>query len=141
MIGLTIIPITLEETGYMVNKEIGTMNFLVNIYYIYMRKHRERGLNAARTLLIIPLTLNFVSLFFFLSYQFKIYLFNFSFNILLPGLILMTIFGFAMMKYLDSNYTEDRNFFDLKLPVIFYLLMPIHYLGSILIVIMSLRYL
>ncbi len=117
------------------------MNFLVNIYYIYMRKHRERGLNAARTLLIIPLTLNFVSLFFFLSYQFKIYLFNFSFNILLPGLILMTIFGFAMMKYLDSNYTEDRNFFDLKLPVIFYLLMPIHYLGSILIVIMSLRYL
>jgi len=131
----------LEETGYMVNDEVRAMNFLINIYYMYMRKHRERGLNAARTLLIIPLTLNFVSLFFFLSNKVMIYLFNFKINILLPGLILMTIFGFGMMKYLDTKYTENSKFSDLNLPSIFYVLMPVHYLGSILLVILSLRYL
>jgi hypothetical protein len=117
------------------------MNFLINTYYIYMRKYHEKGLDAARTLLIIPLSLNFISLFFFLSYQIRIYIYSFSIKILFPGLILMVIFGFTTMKYLDNNYIENGKFIDLKLSGIYYLLMPIHYLGSILLVILSLRFL
>lgn len=118
------------------------MNLLINFYYIYLQKHGDKGLDASRTLLVIPLSFNFIAAFFFLTYFMKIYLFNVRLNSFLIGLPLMLIFGFTLMKYLDTHYINNPNskFKDLKLSKPYYLFMPIHYLGSIFLFIISLKY-
>lgn len=117
------------------------MNLIINFYFMYMRKHGEKGLDAARTVLMIPLLLNFSALAFFLSNYLRRYFIKFEMDSLIICLLLTLIFGFSMSRYLDKKYTFNGKFKDLSLPNIYYLCMPIHYIGSIVISIMSLKYL
>jgi len=116
------------------------MNFLINTYYVYVRKHGPKGIEASIYGLTIPLTFNFITLFTFVIFYFRKLIYDIDIINFISGTLMFIVSAIAINEYLERRYLKSENFVDLHLPKVFYIFAPVHYLISVLLFVVSLRY-
>jgi len=116
------------------------VNFLINTYYIFLKKYGAKGVEASIYGLTFPLTLNFITLLTFLFFFFRKFFIEIDIVNFISTALISIVFFFVMNGYLERKYLKNENFTDLFLPKLFYLFAPLHYLISVFLFIISLRY-
>ncbi len=111
------------------------MNFLINTFFIYLKKHQLKGIEASIYALTIVLIFNFLTFLNALDSFIELDIYNF-----IVKSVFALIFGFGINKYLEKKYLKEEKFSDLQLSSWFYLFPPIYYFSSIFLFVLSLRY-
>ena len=116
-----------------------SLEWLIKSFYIYLRNFGQRGLVASIILTSIPLALNFSCLIIFFFY------------LIVPGLFFKAGFlgtgGLAFISYavidhfLENEFVKRKRKIDEKYYLVFYLLSPIYFLGSVYLFIYFFRFL
>ena len=116
------------------------MNFLINTYYIFLRKHEAKGIEASIYGLTFPLTLNLIVLLTLILYLFRILIYQIALLNFMSTSLIAVVFFFGINKYLENRYLKNKAFVDLYLPKIYYLFAPLHYLISVILFVICLRF-
>jgi hypothetical protein len=116
------------------------MNFLINTYYIFLRKYGIKGVEASIYGLTFPLAINCITLLTFFLFLFRTFVVEIDLSSYITTGLLTLGFGFGINRYLENRYLFGKNFNDLQLPKVFYFFAPLHYLISIFLFVISLRF-
>lgn len=116
------------------------LDYLLNSFFVYLKKYRERGLLASIFLLTVPLGLNISALLILIFYWTAPGLLSKIDPFLFGGIVIGLLF--LTDKILKMVYLKgDRNLETPKFKIIYYLTSPIYYILSVVLFFLSFRYL